>query len=688
MKTKLFLLLVIFLATGTASIAFQNDGDHTVLFEKAKYSMETRGDLKEAISLFESLINTYPNEKQYAANSQLLIGMCYEKLGRSEATKAYQTVLEKYPDQQMIVAKAQEKLSALSLTSPVVKMSNQVIVQKIYSKGILGSISPDGNDLSYVDWNLGNMAIYNLKTGEKRLITKEGTWTPPMQFGDISVWSPDGKFIAYYWIRDSFGQLRIQEIETGKDWILREGSVKDKCPWPFEWTNDGKYLLAENSDGYGQRTLELVSVKDGSAKIIKTFGDQGLGGASMSPDGKYIVVCIGREKEKRDIHILSVDGTLDNELISFPGADWAPNWTPDGKKIIFASNRSGSPALWTVKVKDGQKTDEPVLIYDGISGSYKSLRFTNEGNLIFLSGTGYSSIFQSTINPDKGTIENAISITVDCSVPFWSPDGSKLGYIGKKGEDGNNVVIIRDLNTGKEKELKLRLKNLEQASGWGWAWPQWSLDGESLLLDYEKKEGGKELVLVNIETENKKYIKGTSWPIFGPENTILFVDILGNKIIKKNISSGKEEVLFERDKQIYHLSISEDKTTLAFYVGEMGTGGTQQELYSMPINSSKPKMLWKATKEQFFTWHGGLNFFPDGKTLLLSLSTKNIEKQGEKSQQLFTININTLEKKPLGKERTDPNDFFEHVRLSPDGKKIAFSKIRTSGNIWSLEFDF
>ena len=93
MQTRLFLLLILSPVIIITSIAFQERQDHTVLFEKAKYCMETKGDLKEAITLFDSLVRTYPDEREYAANAQFHIGLCYEKLGNQEAMKAYQEVI-------------------------------------------------------------------------------------------------------------------------------------------------------------------------------------------------------------------------------------------------------------------------------------------------------------------------------------------------------------------------------------------------------------------------------------------------------------------------------------------------------------------------------------------------------------------------------------------------------------------
>jgi TolA-binding protein len=99
-------ILFIFIASG-----FQNSSEHKVIFEKAKFTMETKGDLKGAIKLFEEIIKKYPDEREYAAKSQLYIGLCYEKLGMKQAKqaqKAFQKVIDNYPEQAEVVKVANE----------------------------------------------------------------------------------------------------------------------------------------------------------------------------------------------------------------------------------------------------------------------------------------------------------------------------------------------------------------------------------------------------------------------------------------------------------------------------------------------------------------------------------------------------------------------------------------------------
>src|SRR4030043_493410 len=96
-----------------AASALQNSSQHKVLFEKAKFTMETKGDLKGAIELFEEIIKKYPNERDYAAKSLFLMGICYEKLGERQAQQAqaaFQRIVQDYPDQTEEANLAKEKL--------------------------------------------------------------------------------------------------------------------------------------------------------------------------------------------------------------------------------------------------------------------------------------------------------------------------------------------------------------------------------------------------------------------------------------------------------------------------------------------------------------------------------------------------------------------------------------------------
>jgi TolA-binding protein len=83
------------------------------LFEKALYAEEMKGDLAEAVKIYQQVLKENPGNRQVSANALLHIGMCYEKLGSEQARQAYQDVINKYSEQAKEVSVARERITRL-----------------------------------------------------------------------------------------------------------------------------------------------------------------------------------------------------------------------------------------------------------------------------------------------------------------------------------------------------------------------------------------------------------------------------------------------------------------------------------------------------------------------------------------------------------------------------------------------
>ena len=101
-KNFLLSILTVLVFTGM----FFAQSTHKELFERARYTMETKGDLKSAIDQFETIIQDFSEEKEYGARSQYYIGLCYQKMGLIEAQKAFEKVIRNYPGEEEVVTLA------------------------------------------------------------------------------------------------------------------------------------------------------------------------------------------------------------------------------------------------------------------------------------------------------------------------------------------------------------------------------------------------------------------------------------------------------------------------------------------------------------------------------------------------------------------------------------------------------
>ncbi len=349
MKKSSILTGVLLLMTFSfATLALQNGYD---LFQKALAKERGEGKLQEAIALYQRVINETKDES-LAAKAQLRIGICYEKLGRKEAQIAYQRVIDNYPQQIDTVKLAKEKLSNLIKAKSITeKGDNEFNIEVVWSKpkwDIEGAPSPDGRYLSFVDWDTGDLAYREMATGNTHRLTDKGREEGSQECAYKSCWSPDSKQIAYCWENDQeeHVDLRLIGIDSKEPRILYRVGYHDAWVEPCDWTPDGKYILSRLDEE--KFKFGLLSVAEGSLRIIKeieilepyNFPKGGL----FSPDGQYIAYDSQQNADtpNHDIFLLSIDGTTNVPLAPHPSHDFLLGWAPDGKRIIFASDRTGT----------------------------------------------------------------------------------------------------------------------------------------------------------------------------------------------------------------------------------------------------------------------------------------------------------------------------------------------------------
>ena len=196
MRQKLFVFIVFILVLAYASSAsIQQSAEQ--LYQSGIYKEEVEGELEKAIEIYQTIVKQFPGNREIAAKAQLQIGLCYEKLGLKEAEKAFQRVIDNYPEQSESVKVAKEKLSLILKAQALVEKGDKEFrIRKIW-EGIdmdeLTKPSPDGRYLSYTDWDTGDLAVREILTGNKKRLTQKGSWHISPEFAIYSVWSLMGK---------------------------------------------------------------------------------------------------------------------------------------------------------------------------------------------------------------------------------------------------------------------------------------------------------------------------------------------------------------------------------------------------------------------------------------------------------------------------------------------------------------
>lgn len=90
------------------------------LLEKAIYTEETVGDLDAAIGLYQQIVDDADATRPAAADALYRLGLCHQKQGHADqAAAAFETLVEKYPEQTDLVARAKSQLPGQPVVGPV-----------------------------------------------------------------------------------------------------------------------------------------------------------------------------------------------------------------------------------------------------------------------------------------------------------------------------------------------------------------------------------------------------------------------------------------------------------------------------------------------------------------------------------------------------------------------------------------
>ena len=392
----------------TASFALAEKDDQAEVLMQAAHQKElVEGQLEEAIQLYKRVVQEHAGNRALAAKALLEMGQCYEKLGNAEARKAYEHVLRDYPDQNEAAAQARARLAALS--SNVASRGSEMVTRRVWAGRLvlLGGLSPDGRYLSCVDGTTGDLALLDFATGKTRRLTNKVSSAEEVEF---SAMSPDGKEVAYTWKQEQKGGgfltgMRLVRLDGSAPRVLY--SSENQFGAPMDWSLDGKYILTVLLKPDWTFQIALVTVADGSVRVLKTLEGGAPRNMKFSPDGRYIVYDFSQQQDSdnRDIFLLAADGSREIRLVEHPADDLLLGWAPDGNHILFASDRSGSMSAWVLRIADGKPQGPPELVKPDIGRVYP-IRFTRAGSFYYGLTIGTSDVYTAEFDPAAGRVLN------------------------------------------------------------------------------------------------------------------------------------------------------------------------------------------------------------------------------------------------------------------------------------------
>jgi Tol biopolymer transport system component len=264
-----------------------------------------------------------------------------------------------------------------------------------------------------------------------------------------------------------------------------------------------------------------------------------------------------------------VDGASERKLVNMAGNHLFPLWMPDGKRIVYASDRSGPMDAWQLEIENGEARGEPVLLRRNL-GRFLPMSITSTGDLYYGLRTGSTDVFVTTLaDPTRNAKRATLLFPGRNTAPAWSPDGKVLAYLSRRGSENfgqeSRSIVIRHLDSEEERELLPKLAHLEKV--------RWSPDGKALLVSGSDNKGRGGLYLVDPETAAVRPLitePGSSFrgfhAVWSKDGKSVFYIHPSGEVRQKDIATGRESLLY-REKQLHHIAASPNGEILAMGAG-------------------------------------------------------------------------------------------------------------------------
>jgi Tol biopolymer transport system component len=623
--------IAVVIGTGVAVMVRAQAPDQAAKALQAAIKLEVvNGNVRAAADEFRKLAD-HANPT-IAADALVRLAACYEKLGHADTRATYERVAKFYASQPKPYAMATAWLAAHPQASAMQPAT--ALVWSGTGVDTEGSVSSDGRYLSFVDWQDGgaaNLAVRDLRSGETRLLTRDASWNG---YAGGSVFSPDGSQLAYVWEEKDGESVRLINTDGSHMRVLNHLPYSTGLSG---WSPDGKYLAAERFS-YEDKTSQivLISTNDGALRQLKSTGTRSPSLGGFSPDGKFLLYSMRKQDDSATggIYLLATDLTRETTLWEDAANYSHASWAPDGRHVLFLSDRSGVGKLHVLPIANGQAHGKPQMLSVAVNNLSAALGFTRNGAFYYgtltIDADGYLADLDSatlTVGQPKPVTDQVVGKTFQ---PVVSPDGTSVAFLRWTTERSNGApaqLIVRSTVTGTERKFL----TLQRVYG-GDRSIHWFPDSRTVLLQesiFDPAPGAKKFHRIDLETSAARVVFEGGYNVWrtaalSPDGTSLYYSTWDKtpatetgtlRILRRNLAIGQEAEIYKTATDgvgAFGLTISADGRMLAFSIN---VADAQRALLVMPAVGGATRELVR-TDYEGLSPQGAMSFSPDGREIL------------------------------------------------------------------------
>jgi len=292
--------------------------------------------------------------------------------------------------------------------------------------------SPDGRFIAFTAKEPDAKETYSLFLLSVETLETRKLSEPPAEDQDSGpAFSPDGKQLAFIRMNSDLGDIFVMPANGGEPRRLTFDHAS--IPSPPTWTRDGQSLVFSSTRS-SIPTLWRIPVSGGVPVQVP-----GVGVVTLHPSVSSRGHRLAYDQIMGSSSIWSMDlGKVENrnssiQVTASKGYNRAPELSPDGEKIAFVSDRSGTMEIWTCG-RDGSNLMQVTHLMSGAQFPGPP-RWSPDGQkIVFDAALGeHNAIF--VLNSEGGPPRPLTHEASDSLDPSWSRDGKWIYFTSIRGGD-------------------------------------------------------------------------------------------------------------------------------------------------------------------------------------------------------------------------------------------------------------
>lgn len=178
---------------------------------------------------------------------------------------------------------------------------------------------------------------------------------------------------------------------------------------------------------------------------------------AVSPDGRRIAF-IHNKSGSPDLYVSDLDGGNLKQLTKTREDESSPCWSPDSRTICVTSRQTGKPALYTISADGGSMSRLPVA-----AASPTEPDWSPDGKfLVFTTPTRAG--FQICVTPMEGPLRGQVTTLVAGEDPVWAPNSRAVMFV--RNVNNRKVLAVLDVPSKQSKDI-VRISGSASQPNWG-----------------------------------------------------------------------------------------------------------------------------------------------------------------------------------------------------------------------------